>query len=157
MSLPEPLITTIAAAAAVLEDAREPWWIISGAAAAIHGAYPISVADVDVLLSVGDAERLFFRLGIALAPPSDHPRFRSALFGRWTATPLVVEFMARFRLRDCDGIWRAIEPATRRSVRVGSAQVFVPALIELRSMFERFRRAKDMARVDLLDRIDTTT
>ncbi len=68
--LPQPLIETIAALGHMLEDAHQPWWIISSAAAAIHGAYPINVGDVDVLLGLNDAEHLFARLDIAPEPPA---------------------------------------------------------------------------------------
>ena len=46
---------TIIATASLMTEARDPWWIISGAAAAIHGATPITVSDVDVMVSVSDA------------------------------------------------------------------------------------------------------
>eukprot|EP01042_Synura_sphagnicola_P034499 gene34499-44255_t len=58
MSLPAPLIETLASVAAIMETAQEPWWIIASAAAALHGAKPITVADVDVLLSVEDIGRI---------------------------------------------------------------------------------------------------
>lgn len=153
MDLPEPLSDTIAAVAAVLADARDPWWILSGAAAALYGARPITVSDVDVMLSVRDAERLFARIGIVQEPPSGHPRFRSERFGRWTAPPLVVEFMAGFLLRDRDGAWRPMQPDTRRLLRVGAAIVFVPEMPELRAMFARIGRPKDQVRIALLDRL----
>lgn len=153
VTLPLQLSATIAAAAAMLEHTCDPWWIIASAAAAIHGAHPITVADVDILLSLADARRLFPRLGIVPATPPAHPRFQSDLFGRWTAAPLVVEFMAGFRLRSRNGSWRAVQPKTRVPVRVDHSVVFVPTLPELRDMFERFGRPKDLARIDLLDRL----
>ena len=153
MPLPEPLAKTIGAVALVLRDAGDPWWIISSAAAALHGAQPITVADVDVILSQDDATRVFPQLGIAPLPPSDHPRFRSAVFGRWLVPPLAVEFMAGFELRDADGLWRPVVPQTREAVSLGQTTVFVPARAELRAMFARFGRAKDHARIALLDQI----
>ncbi len=149
----EPLYETLVATASILHDAHDRWWVIAGAAAAIHGARPINVADVDVILSADDARRLFPRLGIVPLPPGDHPRFRSAMFARWTRPPLVVEFMADFRLREEDGIWRPVAPQTREAVTIGPATVFVPERAELRTMFVRFGRATDRARIALLDRI----
>lgn len=144
---------TVIATASLMTEARDPWWIISGAAAAIHGAHPITVSDVDVMVSVSDARRIFSRVGIRKAPPSDHPRFRSEAFGQWTECPLVVEFMANFMLRELDGVWRPMKPATRQQIRVESATLFVPEIWELRAMFERFGRAKDHERIALLDRL----
>jgi hypothetical protein len=154
MTLPAPLRETIIATGSIMTEAHDPWWIISGAAAAIYGAHPIEVSDVDVMLSVTDAERLFARVGIEQAPPSDHPRFRSEVFGQWTGCALVVEFMANFTLREMDGIWRSMRPKTRRAMRVGAVTVFVPEVCELRHMFERFGREKDHARIALLDQLE---
>lgn len=151
--LDHPLIDTLSWVADVLQDAREPWWIMSSAAAALHGAQSISVGDVDVLLGLSDAEHLVARLGIVPEAPSEHPRFRSTLFARWIATPLAVEFMAGFRVRDRDGVWRAVEPLTRETVQTGTKLVFVPGLIDLRGLFERFGRSKDLERLRLLGRI----
>lgn len=153
MTLPDPLHETIVAVGSILADARDPWWIISGAAAAIHGAQPITVSDVDVMLSVEDAKRLFARIGIAQEPQSSHPRFRSEIFGRWEACPLVAEFMANFVLRDLDGVWRPMLPSTRRAVTIGAITIFVPELQELRGMFQRFGRPKDLTRIKLLDHL----
>ncbi|WP_019515732.1 hypothetical protein [Sphingomonas sp. Mn802worker] len=151
--MPLSLTRTIVAAAVLLEETRDPWWIISSAAAAIHGARPITVGDVDILLSRADAEKLFSRSGIVPDAASDHPRFRSDLFGRWTETPLTIEFMADFRLRDSDGRWRRVQPRTRVVIRVNRAIVYVPSCAELRIMFERFGRSKDLERINLLDRL----
>jgi hypothetical protein len=153
LPLSAPLRKTIIATASLMTEARDPWWIISGAAAAIHGAHPIKVSDVDVMLSVSDAHRIFSRVGISKAPPSDHPRFRSEAFGQWAECPLVVEFMANFMLRELDGVWRPMKPATRQQIRVEAATVFVPEIGELRAMFERFGRPKDNERIALLDRL----
>lgn len=153
MPLAAPVRETIAAVSAVLHDAADPWWIVTGAAAAIHGASPISVSDVDVMLSVRDADRLFSKKGIKVAAPSTHPRFRSEVFGRWKANPLVVEFMANFQLRDLDEVWRPMLPTTRQRFIVSGAIVYVPELAELRDMFARFGRAKDQVRIRLLAQI----
>lgn len=146
------LLATIAAVAVNLEDTRDPCCIISRTAATIQGAYPIAIGDFNVLLNPTHAAMLF-AIGYSPAASSRHPRFRSDLFGRWAATPLTVEFMAGFRLRDRDGVWREVQPQTRVTVRVGGATVFTPSLHELRDMFERFGRERDRARVDLIDRL----
>lgn len=153
MTLPAPLHETVVAVGSILADAVDPWWIISGAAAAIHGAQPITVSDVDVMLSIDDALRLFPQIGIKRFAPSDHPRFRSEVFGQWNKCPLVVEFMANFKLCDLDGVWRPMQPKTRHQVHVGNTAVFVPELCELRGMFERFGRPKDLDRIALLDQL----
>lgn len=153
MTLPDDLFETIIATESVLSDARDPWWIISSAAAALYGAHPINVADVDVIISIEDANRIFRRLAIQQLASSDHPRYRSASFGQWTPNPLTVEFMANFTLREADGVWRLMKPVTRQQVRVGGKSVYVPEITELRTMFERFGRPKDYERVELLNKL----
>jgi hypothetical protein len=153
MILEDRLHETIVAVGSVMADAHEPWWIISGAAAAIYGAHPITVSDVDVLVSAGDALRIFPRLGIERAAPSDHPRFRSEIFGQWTKSALIVEFMANFKLCEPDGVWRLVRPTTRRQMTVGDTMVYVPELLELRDMFRKFGRAKDRVRIELLNQL----
>lgn len=150
MSLPAPLHDTLRTVGSLLQDAQAPWWIISGAAAALYGANPIKVSDVDVMVSVEDARRLFPRIGLEHAVPAPHPRFRSELFGRWQACALTVEFMANFELRDMDGVWRAMIPQTRRMIMLDNIMIFVPELAELKGMFARFGRPKDHERIALL-------
>jgi len=150
INLPAPLHDTIRAVGWVLQDAHSPWWIISGAAAALYGARPIQVSDVDVMISVEDARRLFPRIGLEQAVPAPHPRFRSEIFGRWQSCPLVVEFMANFELRYLDGMWRPMIPQTRRMIMLDDTMIFLPELAELKDMFTRFGRPKDQERNALL-------
>jgi hypothetical protein len=55
MKLPNDAEETLTLVALAMRSADNPWWIIAGAAAALHCAAPVASADVDVLLSVGDA------------------------------------------------------------------------------------------------------
>lgn len=89
---------TLVMLADAMRDARDPWWVISSAAVALHGVTPIQVGDVDVLMSVSDAQRLMERLGVAPVDDAASPMFRSALFGRWEVPPLLVEIMADFHV-----------------------------------------------------------
>lgn len=123
----------------------DDWWIISGAAAMLHGVDEVEAADVDLLTSRPDARLLASRLGIALAPGIGSDLFRSDLFGRWTAPPLPVEIMAGFHVRSADG-WSEVRPTTREAVRSGDVTVFVPARSELRAMLLTFGRSKDRRR-----------
>ena len=132
-----------------LAGMADDWWIISGAAVALHGVADIEVADIDLLVSLCDAGPLASRLGIALAPGEANDLFRSALFGRWLEPPLPVEIMAGFRVRSGDG-WSEVWPTTREAVRVEGATVFVPSREELELMLLGFGRPKDHARAKLL-------
>lgn len=129
----------------VMAEAHDPWWIIASAAVALHGADPGHVADVDVLLSVADARRILPAIGMELRPGSPHAAFRSSIFGTWTGTTLPVEFMADFQRRSGEA-WLPVQPATRQSVEVEGAVVFVPERMELQAMLAAFGRPKDIER-----------
>lgn len=128
-----------------MDQALDPWWIIAGAAVALHGADPGHVADVDLLLSVADARRILPTIGIEPRPGTPHPAFRSSIFGTWTATALPVEFMADFQRRSGEA-WLPVRPATRQVVKVQGAVVFVPERTELHAMLTAFGRPKDTER-----------
>jgi hypothetical protein len=139
---------TLAMVAAAMARAAQPWWIIGSAAVALHGA-DVTVGDVDVLLGEDDARALLPALGIAPAAGEGTALFRSAVFARWTAPPLTVEFMAGFRFRAADG-WRVVMPATRERVTVEGAALFVPGRAELVAMLAGFGREKDSERIKAL-------
>jgi len=149
MSLPAPLIDTLGSVAAIMEEARDPWWIIASAAAALHGAKPITVADVDVLLSVEDIDRILPALGIApyRAPPN--PLFRSLVLAKWPVPPVPVDLMAGFEHRVGD-VWHPVWPATRQAITIGTAIIYVPERDELRRIIAGFGRPKDLERARLL-------
>ena len=141
---------TLVEVAMAMAPARDSWWIIASAAVVLHGA-DISVADVDLLVSRRDGEALLAGLGPIDAPsPSD--RFRSDLFGRWTAPPLPVDIMAGFQVLGA-GIWRPVVPATRIAIPFGSVTLHVPSISELIEHCHLFGRPKDIARAAILQRL----
>lgn len=133
----------------IMASAREPWWIIGSAAVALHTARPAAVADVDVLLGLEDAQRLFPLMGLVAAAGTAHPDFRSTVFGRWQGSALPVEFMAGFHHRSAAG-WRPVRPASRQRIIVESAAVFVPDRAELHDLLVAFGRPKDIDRAQRL-------
>ena len=147
--LDSELRQTLVMLADALRGARDPWWIISSAAVALHGVAPIVVGDVDVLTSVGDARRLMDALGITPIEDGASSLFRSTLFGRWETPPLVVEIMAGFHVATAAG-WTEVLPRTRVPIFVEGCAVYVPERAELAEMLRLFGRPKDLARVRLL-------
>ncbi len=128
----------------------DPWWLFGSAAMALHGARPLAIGDVDLLISRSDAPRLLGRLGLALAPGSQSDRFRSDVFACWRTAPLPVEILAGFHVRT-GNTWDEIRPATRLPVRLASGTVYVPDVPELIWLCRRFGRAKDLERIRLLE------
>ena len=156
MSLPASLIKTLGCVAAIMEEARGPWWIIASAAAALHGARPITVADVDVLLSVEDIGRILPFIGIEPYPAPPNPLFRSKVLAKWQAPPVPVALMAGFEHRVGD-TWHAVQPVTRQPISIGAATVYVPERDELRNIIEGFGRPKDLERARLLAALTSPT
>lgn len=146
MTMPTPLTATLRSVADIMREAQDPWWIIAGAAVALHGADPGHVTDVDVLTSISDATRILRLLGVEPAPGSTHPDFRSDVFGTWTEAPLAIEIMAGFHYRSGRD-WLPVHPASRAPVTVQGAIVFVPDRQELRGLLMAFGRPKDLERV----------
>lgn len=140
---------TLSMTADAMARARDPWWVISSAAVALHGATPIAVGDVDVLTSVADARRVMRALGVVPVEDGRNALFRSTVFGRWKAAPLVVEIMAEFRVATAAG-WTALMPRTRVRIAVEERDVFVPEREELAAMLRMFGRPKDLERARLL-------
>jgi hypothetical protein len=132
-----------------MRDSRDPWWVISSAAVALHGVTPIEVDDVDVLMSVVDAGRMMDRLGVVPIEDGASAMFRSTLFGRWEAPPLVVEIMAGFYVATGSG-WTEVLPRTRVPIFVDERVVYVPDRAELAEMLRLFGRPKDLERARLL-------
>ena len=144
------LIISLKAVSAVMRDARDPWWVITSAAVALHGADAGHVADVDVLISEEDAVRILPSIGIDVQRGSEHRDFRSSIFGTWKNLPLPVEFMAGFCYRSGTN-WLRVQPETRLSIDVEGAAVFVPCRSELRCLLEGFGRPKDIERARRLE------
>ncbi len=145
MTVGPALSVSLNAIGKVMAEAHDPWWIIASAAVALHGADPGHVADVDVLLSVADAQRILPAIGIELRSGSPHAAFRSSIFGTWTGTALPVEFMADFHRRSGEA-WLPVRPATRQPVEVDGLVVFIPERVELQAMLTAFGRPKDLKR-----------
>ena len=140
---------TLVMTADALEGAQDPWWVISSAAVALHEVTPVEVGDVDVLMSVADAQRAMNQLGVVPIEDGASALFRSTLFGRWEMPPLVVEIMAGFHVATGSG-WTKVLPRTRVPIFVDERVVYVPDRAELAEMLRLFGRPKDLERVRLL-------
>ncbi len=147
--LASDLRETLVMTADAMRDAHDPWWIISSAAVALHGVTPIEVGDVDVLMSVADAQRVMDQVGIVPTNDGASALFRSTLFGRWESPPLAVEIMAAFHVATSAG-WTEVLPRTRVPIFVDERVVYVPDRAELAEMLRLFGRPKDLERVRLL-------
>ena len=143
---------TLRMVAQAAATAVEPWWIISSAAAALHGASVANVGDVDLLMSTGDARNLLERLGLPPAAGTASPLFKSAVFGCWRDPPLPVEIMGGFQVATDEG-WCRVSPASCQPMLVDGLTVFVPSRQDLVGLLRLFGRPKDLERARLLEKL----
>jgi hypothetical protein len=149
MAMTSGLTQTLLMISEAAAQAEDPWWIIGSAAVALHGADVPDVRDVDLLMSVRDANRTLRGLGSEERAGEPSSQFRSDVFGVWQAPPVPVEIMGGFRLATESG-WVAVSPATRRAIMVDGRALFVPSAVELGEILISFGRPKDLERLRLL-------
>jgi hypothetical protein len=128
----------------------DPWCVIGSTAALLLGAQT-GAADVDVLTSRADAERLMAhwaaRRESAFAPPDDD-RFRSH-FARFRFPGAPVEVMGALELHvgEC---WQPVLPGKLVLASVNGLAVPVPSVDDQIRLLESFGREKDAPRVAAL-------
>ncbi|HKT27839.1 hypothetical protein [Dyella sp.] len=129
---------------------RDPWVVIGSAACALAGA-AVEVADLDLLTSTADAQRL-----IAVWPshldttyvPAGADRFRSC-FARFLFPGMPLEVMGDLQLHDADG-WQPVQINETVHVTVADVAVAIPSRDEQIRILKSFGRPKDLARAELL-------
>ncbi|QRP65083.1 hypothetical protein I6J77_06510 [Rhodanobacter sp. FDAARGOS 1247] len=128
----------------------DPWCVIGSTAALLLGAQT-SAADVDVLTSRADAERLMAhwaaRRESAFAPPDDD-RFRSH-FARFRFPGAPVDVMGALELH-VDEYWQPVLPGKLVLAGVNGLAVPVPSVDDQIRLLESFGREKDAPRVAAL-------
>ncbi len=132
-----------------LSDSKEPWWIFGGAAFAISKSMSISVPDIDVLVSDRDCQALSTKFGWENEADGGNDKFQSNCFLKTSFQELPIEFMSGLKVKSGKH-WRSVEPQTRHSKKLASAQIFLPEPRELASLFELFGRPKDLERAEQL-------
>ena len=137
-------INLLADAAPIFQD---PWHLIGSAAAKIAGAEVGVINDIDVILSERDnfaLEELWSDRDVLAVEPSS--QFRSRVFHRFS-TPLTVEAMSCFELKNAAGEWKRIAPRTR----VQFGKLYAPDITEQISIMKLMGRQKDAPRIAALE------
>ncbi len=132
---------------------RDPWTLIGSGAAWLAGA-EVTVADLDVLTSVRDAETLVdhWRARRDEAHvPSGEERFRSC-FARFLFPGVPVEVMGGLELRGEYG-WEPVRIDGIVTLEVAGLAVPIPTVAEQIRVLESFGRPKDRQRATLLQAI----
>lgn len=133
----------------------DPWCLIGSAAALLLGA-ETSVADVDVLTSRADADRLMATWAQQREPAftlADEGRFRSH-FARFHFSGVPVEVMGALELRVDDG-WQPVQPGRLVLAGLSGVAVPVPCIDDQIRLLESFGREKDLRRIAALRALRT--
>ena len=128
----------------------DPWVLIGSAAARLVGA-SVEVADIDVLTSAGDADRLAEHWQARREShfePAGAERFRSR-FARFRFAGLPLEVMGGLQLHDTGG-WTSVLAGEVMFAPLGGMQIPVPRIAEQIRILESFGRPKDLQRAALL-------
>ena len=142
------------ALAAVVPDlhrcCRDPWTLIGSAAARLVGA-DVSVADLDVLTSIRDADVLAGEWQTRrddVHVPGGSERFRSR-YARFHFPGLPVEVMGGLELFGENG-WAPVQVGETDTVDMDGMAVTIPTIVEQFRIMESFGRPKDLRRAALL-------
>jgi hypothetical protein len=130
---------------------RDPWIVIGSAAAYLAGA-AVTVADLDVLTSVRDAQAMagHWQAQRDLEyTPADSPRFRSHFLARFHFGGLPVEVMGGLEVSGADG-WMPVRIGASTRVDIDGLSVPIPTVAEQIRVLQSFARPKDFQRVALL-------
>ncbi len=151
MTIDPRVSASLAMVARVMKDAYGPWWIIGSAAVMLHGGETGEIADIDVIVSSSDINRLYERLPLSNTPDETKRIFRSTRFGCWLEPPLNVEFMHGLEVHTGRG-WQTVTLESAQAIKVGDYPVFVPSRNELIELLQLFGREKDIRRAATIGR-----
>jgi hypothetical protein len=148
---PRLLATLATALPAMAQAFRDPWWVIGSAAMRLGGIGRLEPADVDLLCSAGDAERLIAawqeHVDTAYTPYGDD-RFRSC-FARFRHLPVPLEVMGDLQVR-VGSDWQPVRVGASQQVRCDGHAIAIPTWREQIRILRLFGRDKDLAKVDLI-------
>lgn len=131
---------------------EQPWWIIGGAATALMTSDFSDVHDVDVLLAPQDAQRLIAALDLVDGSDGGTGRFKSEVYGTWSAPPLPIDLLGGFQVK-VGNKWTPIVPTTRCPCLTPAGTVFLPSIDEQMEITKLLGRPRDFVRIDRLKSI----
>ncbi len=102
-------LAALARVTQILAPARSPWWVIAGAAVALHGVPGWMVDDIDVLIDADDFGLVTAAPEVWSRNPGHSDRFRSTQYATAVVADTHVEFMAGLTVRR-RGDWVPVVP-----------------------------------------------
>jgi len=130
----------------LLSETQDSWWVLGSAAIALSGIDAGDVRDIDVLISMRDAEHLMRLHQLKNQADGGTELYRSEVFLRPTLGPVPVEIMSNYCIRT-QGQEKPLVPATREQVDLEGVRLYVPDLPEQMVILKALGRAKDLQRI----------
>lgn len=134
----------------LMSACRDPWCIFGGTAMFLHGYKSAPIADVDVLVSMADGERLIASKCLENVADGGTSRFRSSILLHPHLGDVPVEILAGFEIF-ADDAWREIQVTERLEARLGMATIFIAGIDDIARIFRLSGRPKDLTRLKLLE------
>ncbi|MBW6420926.1 hypothetical protein KX729_05680 [Rhizobium sp. XQZ8] len=135
----------------LMADCRDPWCVFGGAAMRLHGYRDMPIADIDVLVSPADGERLIASKALENVADGGTGRFCSRILLHPDLGALPVEILAGFEIFT-DGSWQEVRVGDRIEMKFGAATVFIADIDDIARIFRLSGRPKDLARLTLLEK-----
>jgi len=134
----------------LMSGCHDPWCVFGGTAMLLHGYRTGPIADIDVLVSLADAERLAASNGLENVADGGTARFRSTILLKPDFGVIPVEILGGFEI-SAEGGWQAVVVHERTEMHLGHATTFIAAIDDIARIFRLSGRAKDLERLKLLE------
>ena len=151
-NIKEEIIKALQQAQPTLEQLKDKYFIIGATALILSGIEVGETADIDILTSHRDADFLRnvwkdFALPVPVQKEEDE--FISN-FSRYDFGKLIVEVMGDLKVRKA-GVWLPLTINFGETIDLGEFKVSVPTLAEQKRVLSFFGRAKDLARIKIIE------
>lgn len=131
---------------------RDRWCIIAGAATALHTSDWTDVSDIDVVVSVADANRLIASAGFVDRTDGGNGTYRSAIYATRRGE-VEIDVFGDFEICVSD-FWTPVMP-TPVAIETPAGTVFVPTVEQQLAITKMLGRPKDSPRIARLERLLT--
>ncbi|MCM5559969.1 hypothetical protein [Pleomorphomonas sp. JP5] len=134
------------------DNARAEPVLFGTAVLELLGIGGFQASDLDVIVSVDDAEALAAAAGVEPDGQGGNDRFRSRVHLHLDGAPLVIDIMAEMSIGSSDG-WTPYDLREITEIAVDGRRFRAASLADLRRFYSLAGRTKDIAKIAALDAI----
>jgi len=154
MEIKEKIIQTLISVADELDGLKAEWFIYGGAATILSGIDIGTTSDIDILTtSAGTGElRTALKRYMETSPKTKEDDLFRSDFVRFRLPLMEIEASGDLQIKK-DGAWRDVIIREYDVLTLGGITAKVPTLSEQKRLLTLFGRAKDLRRLELLNRL----